>query len=119
MAAESPAGTPMALNCAIDEKPVVLVSVTAIAADCPLIIVAVAGAAVIVKFEGATIVKGAFDAAGFPLAVTVISPVAAPSGMTNRIVVFVKADTGAAIVPPLWLLMLTCGTAPGTGMKLV
>src|SRR5213594_896442 len=80
---------------------------------------ALEGEAVRVKFDEGVIVKGGPELPGWPFEVNVIGPVAAPPGMTKRILVFVKVDTGTAMVPPPCLLRLTCGTAPGTGMKLV
>ena len=83
-----------------EENALALVSFTEIAADCPLMRVNAAGAAVRVKFEEAATVRTVPDVPLSPFAVTVIGPVVAPAGITNVSTVFVKLDSGADKVPP-------------------
>jgi hypothetical protein len=85
----------------------------------PGISVAVVGTAEIVKVDAAVIVKGPADVTLCVPTVTVNFPVAAPSGTTKAIVVAVKLETGAVIIPPTELLNCTEGMSPAVGLKLL
>jgi hypothetical protein len=54
-----------------------------------------------------------------PPAVIVIGPVAAPAGITNDRPVALALTIGAAMLPPCWLLSVTCGVAVPLSVKLL
>jgi hypothetical protein len=71
------------------------------------------------KLDGVVMLSAVVDVALCPPTVTVMSPVAAPEGITKLMVVAVKLETGAETLPPPWCARVTAGVALPLPVKLV
>src|SRR4029077_2322645 len=78
-----------------------------------------AGATPTVKFDGVVTASAVVDVALCDPTVTVMSPVAAPEGITKLMLVAVKLETGAERLPPPWGASVTTGVALPPPVKLV
>jgi hypothetical protein len=103
----TPLGCPAKLRFANSENPFVLFKLTTYAVDWPCVTSAEGGAAVRVKSDEATIVKGSLVETLFSLTVTINGPLVAPVGTVTTILSAFAFVTGALMRPPDWLARVT------------